>query len=895
MKKRVLTICFFLVLLVCLLTGTALAADFQDADTGLYFDVLPETDKTVEVVRPPSGDYSMLEVAIPRTVTHGGVTYAVTQIGNASFRGSNLRKVTLPDTITSIAAYAFHNATYLHTINFPEGLTRIGAWAFEGCGSLSSIQLPETLTDLNEGVFKGTGLTSVRLPDGITSIPSGLFEDCVNLIEVIFPSGVTDIWDYAFKNTGFTTITLPATVTYIHFTVFEECQNLTEVILQENVVYVGQHAFAYCPKLTRVTVLCDGSTDLYVSESAFKDSPNVKVVYQYTAPTYASLSATGKANADAYCYWQRYSSDKASYRATLYKVSSTGSDQQLSQVAMPYSPTGSSYKHTFEGKLSGNGVYYVAIQTVAPEGDETPYEASEAFTTNYIGVGCTCGETHTSCSSAAPNASCPVCSVAGEQVSVLCQGNTTISVAIDPVRVNEAGGSVTINAASLEGWYIYSRWTTDRSQTFTAEEIYNYYASIGMAGVYPKSVGTTEISMYYDNVVGGVVTRDPYYGYIVMSNGTEYSNVLKVSMPAYGEKCVLRYYPNGGNGQAQSTRVYAFICAEADSLGYVAPEGKVFAGWNTASNGSGDAYVPGHLYDLSGELTLYAQWIDLYEFTELSDGTLEIHKYNGKEAAPAIPEEHNGKTVTTIGEEAFAGNQYITSITLPDTITRLEKHAFQNCGSVTSVTLNNGLTYIGEGALQGLAVESLIIPNTVTELGTWAFAENRLLTSLTLGTGLTTLPYAAIYRCNSLPSITLPVGITSIGQSAFGSCYYLRAVTYQGTVAQLAAVTISDERAANENGNDNLRNAEITFSDGSVGGFWGALVYGVSDSAVTVAGAPAGQTVHVGGYSAQGKLLDFQPATSGSVPVATGTTMVRLFLLDEQYQPCQTTKTLELN
>ncbi len=84
-----------------------------------------------------SGEYE-----IPETVTHGGVTYTVTSIGNEAFKdNTSLTDVTIPSTITSIGESAFAGCSNLKSITvnsttpiaFPSASrTRSGSSVFEG-------------------------------------------------------------------------------------------------------------------------------------------------------------------------------------------------------------------------------------------------------------------------------------------------------------------------------------------------------------------------------------------------------------------------------------------------------------------------------------------------------------------------------------------------------------------------------------------------------------------------------------------------------------------------------------------------------------------------------------------------------------------------------------------
>ena len=79
-------------------------------------------------------------------------------------------------------------------------------------------------------------------------------------------------------------------------------------------------------------------------------------------------------------------------------------------------------------------------------------------------------------------------------------------------------------------------------------------------------------------------------------------------------------------------------------------------------------------------------------------------------------------SVTTIGEGAFNGCHFLTSIKIPNSVTTIGEGAFNGCYSLTSINIPNSVTTIGESAFA--CCRSLIrinIPNSVTTIGKCAF------------------------------------------------------------------------------------------------------------------------------------------------------------------------------
>ena len=119
-----------------------------------------------------------------------------------------------------------------------------------------------------------------------------------------------------------------------------------------------------------------------------------------------------------------------------------------------------------------------------------------------------------------------------------------------------------------------------------------------------------------------------------------------------------------------------------------------------------------------------AEWYGDYEYYELADGSVEIADYFGNtEKNVDIPEKMGGKSVTSIGSNAFGGHTNLVNVTIPNSVKNICNDAFSGCTSLTSVTIPNGLTSIGEAAFSGCtSLTSITIPDSVKSIGYDAFS-----------------------------------------------------------------------------------------------------------------------------------------------------------------------------
>ena len=78
--------------------------------------------------------------------------------------------------------------------------------------------------------------------------------------------------------------------------------------------------------------------------------------------------------------------------------------------------------------------------------------------------------------------------------------------------------------------------------------------------------------------------------------------------------------------------------------------------------------------------------------------------------------------MTSIGDYAFYGCKYVTSVDIPAGVTRIGYYAFEYCSSLTNVEIPEGLTIIGDYTFRYCSSLAYVeIPGSVTRIGECAF------------------------------------------------------------------------------------------------------------------------------------------------------------------------------
>lgn len=198
---------------------------------------------------------------------------------NVASSRTGLRKVILPDTVTTLCENAFIEKSNkgIQEFIFTDSLVNIGLHAlgsikwldqFKGQPVIINNQLyqydvegttaiiPDGVTKICDAVFKDNkDLMTVKFPGTLKAIGKQAFEKCQSITAIDLPDGFERLGDDSFSGCkSLSKVNLPDSLIEIGYSAFGSCSALTEITLGRNVEVIGGKAFCYCKMLRRISL-----------------------------------------------------------------------------------------------------------------------------------------------------------------------------------------------------------------------------------------------------------------------------------------------------------------------------------------------------------------------------------------------------------------------------------------------------------------------------------------------------------------------------------------------------------------------------------------------------------------------------------------------------------------
>ena len=324
-----------------IITGPIDARDFKCLrDELTLLSTLDLTNSNIVAFEGVGGTFSVSQKYLANTIP----IYALSVSPKYN---ATLTSITLPSTVTAMAASTFYKCTALVTVNLPASFTTIGASDFGFCTALTTINVdannltyssadgvlytkdgtglvqfpsgkattfvvPATVDSLAFNSFlSNTSLTAITLPaslirigssalsgctaltsidmsaTSVTSIGNSAFSSCTGLTSVLIPQTVTTIGTSAFSGcTVLGSVILPSNLLTISTSLFSGCKVLSSVNIPSTVISIGNNAFLNCVALTAITIPASVTT---IGTTPFSGNPT-NVTVDQSNPNYSSLN-----------------------------------------------------------------------------------------------------------------------------------------------------------------------------------------------------------------------------------------------------------------------------------------------------------------------------------------------------------------------------------------------------------------------------------------------------------------------------------------------------------------------------------------------------------------------------------------------------------------------------
>ena len=236
---------------------------------GVRYHVTDKTARQVSVTAHTSSSsyvpYTGTLLTIPKEVTHGGVTYTVTDIEYPFNWGDTLQSVTVVPDNTYLSAQ--------DGVIFNKDKTVL-LWYPKGKPDTSYI-VPASVTELESwSLGRVSALTSVTLPNGLKTIGYGALSYCENLAELNLPPSLKSIDALAVYEIKVSSMVVPENITELGAYFLSYCPELTSVELPSTLTKIeGEGALSHDPKLKTVTCKAANPPAITAGQKVFKDTP----------------------------------------------------------------------------------------------------------------------------------------------------------------------------------------------------------------------------------------------------------------------------------------------------------------------------------------------------------------------------------------------------------------------------------------------------------------------------------------------------------------------------------------------------------------------------------------------------------------------------------------------
>lgn len=296
-------------------------------------------------------------------------------IGSVLVHSTASGAYTIPQSVKSVAPYAFAYNTGLTSVTIGDGVASIGEGAFYDCSNLASVTVSSQVSYIGAFAFQGTQYlssvsdkflilgnsilvdvntteTSIKIPSGVKQLAPGLFYQNSNLVSVEIPESVTSIGMRSFgRCSSLSSVTLPSNLTLLDQEAFYYCKSLKSMVIPKSVKVLGDSVFLGCTSLATVRNLSSApiSSGLFAGCTSleFVMNPNSSVSVGsyafYNCKALAEVSLPGTVSyihptafegctnlLSVHCYLESYAGDYLEdIGVQVYEMGDANNDKKL--------------------------------------------------------------------------------------------------------------------------------------------------------------------------------------------------------------------------------------------------------------------------------------------------------------------------------------------------------------------------------------------------------------------------------------------------------------------------------------------------------------------------------------------------------------------------------------
>ncbi len=736
----------------------------------------------------------------------------VTEIGGYAFYGAkNLKKITIPSSVTRIGKNAFKDCTSLEyneyeggyylgndenpylvlcqvknrrsseftihpnckiiydsafkdcvnveSLVIPNGVLDIGSLAFGGCSSLVEITLPSSLENISESAFKNCiFLESISIPANVRSVGVGTFDGCIALHTISFSNGIEQLPEEVFKNCKkLVNFTIPSTVKKIGVRAFYSCLSLKELIVPEGTTSIGSYAFRNCTSLVKLSLpqsLVDLGKDLFSSCYDLEYNEYEKGFYLGNEANKYEILVSVE---DSEMTTGIINENCRIIYAEAFKTCT-----MLKEISIPHNVI-SIGEAAFK--------YCKALQTITISDAVTSIGAdmfTECQSLKSINVD-SANPRFSSIDGVLYNKAQTILICVPRNITEITIPSTVLAVEDDAFNgckniekatlPTSAFGLIAKSRLQIKEIIINGGDTLEQNIFDSCTNLERLILSEDITKI-EKNALTGCVSLKYNEYQNGYYIGSPSNPYLALITVKD-SNVTEFTVHPECRVIYQRALMNMNNLEEITI-----------SEGVLSIGERAFYGSDKLAK-----------VNYNGQID---RWVEIDFVDSLSNPLSKAGRLfiGGVEVS-----EINLATSSIINPYAFYNCKSITKVTLGDNVASIGEYAFYEASNLAEIIISESVESIGQFAFSGcVKLQSIIVPDGVLEIGEKAFKGCTALQNATIGHGVTLYGNRVFADCESLTTITISNNTAEIGDFTFYYCEALVTINFNGSTVDWKAM-----------------------------------------------------------------------------------------------------------